>query len=89
MDKRHRSERVNERGVFARVLADLAAEAPGHNTISTDKTYQSALHGLESPLVSDNGTDLTSNANLKWQEDRKFEWHCIAPGKPMQNSFVE
>lgn len=35
------------------------------------------------------GTELTSNAILSWQEDRKVEWHYIAPGKPMQNGFVE
>ena len=35
------------------------------------------------------GTELTSNAILKWQEDREVEWHYIAPGKPMQNAFVE
>jgi len=35
------------------------------------------------------GTELTSNAILKWQEDRRVEWHYIAPGKPMQNGFVE
>ena len=40
-------------------------------------------------IVSDNGTELTSNAILKWQHDRFVEWHYIAPGKPMQNGFVE
>ena len=40
-------------------------------------------------IVSDNGTELTSNAILAWQEDRQVEWHYIAPGKPMQNGFVE
>ncbi len=40
-------------------------------------------------VVSNNGTELTSNAILKWQEDRKVDWHYIAPGKPMQNGFVE
>ena len=35
------------------------------------------------------GTELTSNAMLKWQEDRQVEWHYIAPGKPMQNGFIE
>lgn len=40
-------------------------------------------------IVSDNGTELTSNAILKWQQDRSVEWHYIAPGKPMQNGFVE
>ena len=48
-------------------------------------------HGRGYPcmVVSDNGTELTSNAMLKWQEDRHVEWHYIAPGKPMQNGFVE
>lgn len=40
-------------------------------------------------VVSDNGTELTSNAMLKWQQDRGVEWHYIAPGKPMQNGLVE
>lgn len=40
-------------------------------------------------IVSDNGTELTSRAILQWQEDRAVEWHYIAPGKPMQNGFVE
>jgi putative transposase len=40
-------------------------------------------------IVSDNGTRLTSNAILAWQEDRQVEWHYIAPDKPMQNGFVE
>lgn len=35
------------------------------------------------------GTELTSNAMLKWQQERGVEWHYIAPGKPMQNGFVE
>ena len=40
-------------------------------------------------IVSDNGTELTSNAILAWQQLRDVEWHYIAPGKPMQNGFVE
>lgn len=40
-------------------------------------------------IVSDNGTELTSNAMLKWQQDTRVEGHYIAPGKPMQNGFVE
>ena len=40
-------------------------------------------------IVSDNGTELTSNAILTWQQERSVEWHYIAPGKPMQNGFVE
>lgn len=45
--------------------------------------------GYPCTVVSDNGTELTSNAILAWQADRGVEWHYIAPGKPMQNGFVE
>jgi putative transposase len=47
------------------------------------------VRGYPAMLVSDNGTELTSNAILGWQEERGVEWHYIAPGKPMQNGFVE
>jgi putative transposase len=40
-------------------------------------------------IVSDNGSELTSNAILAWADKAKVEWHYIAPGKPMQNAFVE
>ena len=45
--------------------------------------------GYPCMVVSDNGTELTSNAMLAWQQDRGVEWHYIAPGKPMQNGLVE
>ncbi len=35
------------------------------------------------------GAGFTSNAILKWCSEHKIEWHYIAPGKPMQNGFVE
>ena len=47
------------------------------------------LRGYPCLIVSDNGTELTSNAMLKWQEEHGVEWHYIAPGKPMQNGFAE
>jgi putative transposase len=40
-------------------------------------------------IVSDNGTELTSMAILHWCQETGIEWHYIAPGKPMQNGFVE
>ena len=40
-------------------------------------------------IVSDNGTEFTSMAILKWCQEMKIGWHYIAPGKPMQNGFVE
>ena len=40
-------------------------------------------------IVSDNGTELTSNAMLCWSDKRRVAWHYIDPGKPIQNAFVE
>ena len=45
--------------------------------------------GKPSMVVSDNGTELTSTAILRWSQDRRIEWHYIAPGKPTQNAFIE
>ena len=33
-------------------------------------------------IVSDNGTEFTSNAILGWAERNMVRWHYIAPGKP-------
>lgn len=48
-----------------------------------------ALRGRPALIVSDNGTELTSHAMLRWQQERGVGWHYIAPGKPQQNGFVE
>lgn len=48
-----------------------------------------AVRGKPATIVSDNGTELTSNAVLRWAADQGIEWHYIAPGKPVQNAFVE
>ena len=40
-------------------------------------------------IVSDNGTELTSNAVLSWAGEAGIDWHYIAPGKPTQNGYVE
>ena len=45
--------------------------------------------GQPKVIVSDNGTELTSNAVLAWSGAHRIGWHYIAPGKPMQNGFVE
>ena len=40
-------------------------------------------------IVSDNGTEFTSMAILRWSQEVMIEWHYIAPGKPQQNAFIE
>ena len=47
------------------------------------------LRDLPLMIVSDNGTELTSRAIMTWQAERGVEWHYIAPGKLVQNAFVE
>jgi putative transposase len=46
-------------------------------------------HGKPQTIVSDNGSELTSRAILKWQNESGVAWHYIAPGKPQQNAFIE
>jgi putative transposase len=45
--------------------------------------------GKPGMVVSDNGSELTSNAILAWADQSRVAWHYIAPGKPMQNAFIE
>ena len=45
--------------------------------------------GKPGMIVSDHGTELTSNAILAWCAEHRIDWHYIAPGKPMQNGFCE
>jgi putative transposase len=47
------------------------------------------VRGRPAMIVSDNGTELTSMAILRWSQQQQVEWHYIAPGKPQQNAFVE
>ena len=46
-----------------------------------------ARRGRPKSIVSDNGTELTSNAILSWTAS--VDWHYIEPGKPAQNPFIE
>ena len=48
-----------------------------------------AVRGKPGMIVSDNGTELTSNAVLEWCGTAKIDWHYTVPGKPTQNAFVE
>jgi len=45
--------------------------------------------GKPKMVVSDNGSELTSNAILAWADQSRVAWHYIKPGKPMQNAFIE
>jgi putative transposase len=45
--------------------------------------------GKPKMVVSDNGTEFTSNAILSLAKEHQVEWHYIAHGKPMQNGYIE
>jgi len=45
--------------------------------------------GRPAMCVSDNGTELTGMAILRWSQEARVEWHYIAPRKPQQNAFIE
>jgi putative transposase len=47
------------------------------------------VYGKPACIVSDNGTEFTSRAILKWAGDNDVDWHYIDPGKPQQNAFIE
>ena len=47
------------------------------------------LYGKPACIVSDNGTEFTGRAILKWASGNRVEWHYIDPGNPTQNAFVE
>jgi putative transposase len=57
--------------------------------VARELTSLIAARGKPSMIVSDNGTEFTSNAMLAWCKEASVNWHFIAPGKPMQNAFVE
>jgi putative transposase len=47
------------------------------------------IYGKPASIVSDNGTEFTSKAILKWANENGVEWHYIDPGKPQQNGYIE
>lgn len=47
------------------------------------------VYGKPEGIVSDNGTEFTSTAVLRWADRNGVAWHYIDPGKPQQNAFIE
>jgi putative transposase len=70
-------------------LAAIADTSISGRRVARELTQLLAWRGKPKVIVSDNGTELTSNAIILWTEDTKVGWHYIDPGKPIQNAFSE
>ena len=67
-------------------LALIADTSISGTRVARELTALIAEHGRPKMIVSDNGSEFTSNAILAWAGKARVEWHYIAPGKPMQNA---
>lgn len=47
------------------------------------------VRGKPTRILSDNGTEFTSIAVLKWCQEKGVRWDYIQPGKPHQNGYIE
>ncbi len=62
---------------------------PAARRVARELTDLIARCGKPGMIVSDHGTEFTSNPIPTWSKDRRVDWHYIPPGKPMQNGYVE
>jgi transposase InsO family protein len=86
---RKRKARRRAVGTRTPILAAIPDTSISGRRVARELTMLIATRGKPGTIVSDNGTEFTSNAILGWAIDHQVEWHYIAPGKPMQNGFVE
>ena len=70
-------------------LAAIPDTSISGRRVARELTALIERRGKPGMIVSDNGTEFTSNATLAWAQDNAIVWHFIAPGKPMQNGFCE
>lgn len=70
-------------------LAAVVDTSISGRRVARELTALIERRGKPGVIVSDNGTEFTSNAILEWAEKTRVKWRCIAPGKPMQNGNCE
>ena len=75
---------------FTRECLCLVADtSPSGARVARELDGLVARRGKPLGCVSDDGTELTSLAILRWSQERGVDWHYIAPSKPTQNAFIE
>lgn len=70
-------------------LAAIPDTSISGKRVARELTTLISLRGKPAMIVSDNGTEFTSNAILSWTNDHAVDWHYIATGRPMQNGYIE
>src|SRR5215204_2216716 len=70
-------------------LAAVADTSISGKRVARELTALVDRRGRPAMIVSDHGTEFTSNAMLGWASEHRIAWHFIAPGKPMQNGICE
>ena len=70
-------------------LAAIPDTSISGRRVARELTALIKRRGKPGMIVSDNGTEFTSNAMFAWAQDNRVVWHFIAPGKPMQNGLCE
>jgi putative transposase len=70
-------------------LAAIPDTSISGKRVARELTTLIGVRGKPGMIVSDNGTEFTSNAILSWAKDHAVDWHYIAPGRPMQNGYIE
>jgi len=92
-DQLARGQRFRVLNVVDDVTRECLAAIPDTSIsgrrVARELTALIERRGKPGMIVLDNGTELTSNAILRWCAEHRVAWHYIAPGKPMQNGFLE
>jgi putative transposase len=70
-------------------LAAIPDTSISGKRVARELTMLIGKRGKPQMIVTDNGTEFTSNAILGWAKDHGVNWHYIAPGRPMQNGYIE
>jgi len=70
-------------------LAAIPDTSMSGRRVARELTELIGRRGKPDLIISDHGTEFTSNAILALSKDYRVEWHYIAPGKPMQNGYIE
>lgn len=70
-------------------LAAIADTSISGRRVARELTELIGRRDKPGMIVSDHGTEFTSNAILAWSQDHIVDWHYIEKGKPMQNGYIE